>query len=124
MLLQSNGLIKLDEKSGLTATPLDIVENPKNLMFSEIEAPSLPRIIQDVDGAIINGNYALPAGFNANKDGILIEGADSPYVNIVAVKAGNENLPKIQALVAALKSEKVAKYIKERYPNGDVIPVF
>lgn len=124
LLLQSNGLIKIDEKSGLTATPLDIVENPKNLMFSEIEAPSLPRIIQDVDGAIINGNYALPAGFNANKDGILIEGADSPYVNIVAVKAGNENLPKIQALVAALKSEKVAKYIKERYPNGDVIPVF
>ena len=83
LLLQSAGLIKLDAAAGITATPLDIVENKKNLKFNEVEAASLPRVLEDVDAAVINGNYAIPAGLSATKDGLIVEGADSPYVNIV-----------------------------------------
>jgi D-methionine transport system substrate-binding protein len=81
-------------------------------------------VLADVDGAVINGNYALPAGLTAKKDGLLIEGADSPYVNIVTVKAGNENDPRIKALVKAITSDKVREFIKTKYPNGDVVPTF
>ena len=124
LLLQSGGLIKLDPAAGLTATPQNIKENPKGLKFVEIEAASLPRVIVDVDGAVINGNYALPAGFAASRDGLLVEGKDSPYVNILTVKAGNEKDPRIVALVKALKSQKVRDYILKTYPNGEVVPVF
>lgn len=124
LLLQSAGLIELNEKAGITATSLDIVVNPKNFKFTELEAPSLPRVLDDVDAAVINGNYALPAGLNAKEDGLLTEGADSPYVNIVAVKAGNENLPKIKALMKALSSEKIRNYINETYTKGEVIATF
>lgn len=124
LLLQSAGLITLKKDAGLTAIPLDIVENKKNLKFREIEAASLPRVLGDVDAAVINGNYALPAGLSAAKDGLFIEGKDSPYVNIVTVKAGNENNPRILALVKALKSQKIKDYIIQKYPDGDVVPVF
>lgn len=124
LLLQSAGLIKLDDAASLTATPQNVVENAKKFAFKEIEAASLPRVLADVDGAIINGNYALPAGLTAKNDGLLVEGADSPYVNIVTVKAGNENDPRIQALVKAITSQKVKDYIISKYPNGDVVPVF
>lgn len=124
LLLQSANLIKLNPDSGLTAVPQDIIENPKNLKFSELEAASLPRILQDVDAAVINGNYALPAGLNASKDGLFIEGADSPYVNILCVREGNQLAPKIQALANALKSEKVKEYITNTYKNGEVVTVF
>ncbi len=124
LLLQDAGLIKLDSKAGLEATPADVVENKKNLKFSEIEAASLPRVLSDVDAAVINGNYAIPAGLVAAKDGLYVEGASSPYVNVIAVKSGNEKSAKIQALVKAVKSEKVAKYISEKYPNGEVVKVF
>lgn len=124
LLLQSGGLIKLDEAAGLTATPLNITENAKKFAFKEIEAASLPRVLADVDGAVINGNYALPAGLTAKNDGILVEGADSPYVNIVTVKAGNESDPRIQALVKAITSQKVKDYITTKYPNGDVVATF
>jgi D-methionine transport system substrate-binding protein len=124
LLLQSAGLIKLKADVGLEATPIDITSNPKNLRFSEVEAASIPRVLPDVDAAVINGNYAIPAGLSANKDGLFVENADSPYVNVIAVKAGNENLPKIQALVKAMKSQKVKDYIAQKWPNGEVVPVF
>ena len=123
LLLQSAGLIKLEDNAGLEAIPLDIVENPKNLKFSEIEAATLPRILSDVDAAVINGNYAIPAGLVATRDGLFVEGADSPYVNVIAVKAGNENNPAVKALVEALKSDKVKAYVAEHYKNGEVVLV-
>ncbi|MBP5442423.1 MAG: MetQ/NlpA family ABC transporter substrate-binding protein [Treponema sp.] len=124
LLLQSAGLITLKANAGLTATPKDIASNPKKLKFKEVEAASLPRVLTDVDAAVINGNYALDAGLSASKDGLFVEGADSPYVNIVAVKKGKESDPAIQALVKALKSDKVKNWIKTKYPNGDVVAVF
>ena len=123
LLLQSAGLIKLKDNAGLEAIPLDIVENPKNLTFSEIEAATLPRILSDVDAAVINGNYAIPAGLVATRDGLYVEGADSPYVNVIAVKAGNENNPAVKALVEALKSDEVKAYVAEHYKNGEVVLV-
>ncbi len=123
LLLQSAGLIKLKDNAGLAAIPLDIVENPKNLKFSEIEAATLPRILSDVDAAVINGNYAIPAGLVATRDGLYVEGADSPYVNVIAVKAGNENNPAVKALVEALKSDEVKAYVAEHYKNGEVVLV-
>ncbi|MCR5285503.1 MAG: MetQ/NlpA family ABC transporter substrate-binding protein [Treponema sp.] len=124
LLLQDAGLITLREGAGLTATPLDVKSNPLKLKFREIEAASLPRTLNDVDAAVINGNYAIPAGLSAAKDGLFVEGSSSPYVNIIAVKAGNENKAEIQALVKALQSDKVKEYIAKKYPNGDVITVF
>jgi D-methionine transport system substrate-binding protein len=124
LLLQSAKLITLDAAAGLTATPQNITENAKKFQFKEIEAASLPRVLEDVDGAVINGNYAIPAGLSAKNDGLLVEGADSPYVNIVAVKAGNEKDPRIQALVKAITSQKVKDYINTKYPNGEVIATF
>ncbi|HPX29054.1 MAG TPA: MetQ/NlpA family ABC transporter substrate-binding protein [Sphaerochaeta sp.] len=123
LLLESAGLLTLGSGAGLEATPLDIVANPKNLRFREIEAASLPRVLKDVDGAIINGNYAIPAGLIATRDGLLVEGSDSPYVNVVAVKAGRENEAGIKALVAALRSEKIKAYVAEHYRNGEVVLV-
>ena len=123
LLLQSAGLIKLGEDAGLEAVPQDIVDNPKNLEFREIEAATLPRIMEDVDGAVINGNYAIPAGLVATRDGLYVEGADSPYVNVIAVQSGNEDNPAIQALVSALKSDEVKQYVSQRYPNGEVVLV-
>jgi D-methionine transport system substrate-binding protein len=124
LLLQSAGLIKLKEQAGITATPLDIAENPRNITFREIEAASLPRVLDDVDAAVINGNYAIPAGLSASSDGLAVEGADSPYVNIITVKQGDERSPEIRALVKALQSDKIAQFITERYPNGEVVKAF
>lgn len=123
LLLQSAGLIKLRADAGLEAIPLDITENPKNFKFSEIEAATLPRVLSDVDAAVINGNYAIPAGLVATRDGLFVEGADSPYVNVIAVKEGNENNPAIKALIEALKSDEVAAFVAEKYKNGEVVLV-
>lgn len=122
LLLESAGLIKLNDNAGLEATPFDIKENPRKFKFEELEAATLPRIIKDVDAAVINGNYAIPAGLIAAKDGLVLEGADSPYVNVLAIKKGSESKA-IDALVKALKSEKVAAWVQERYPNGEVVLV-
>ena len=120
LLLQDNGIITLKDGAGITATIQDIAENPKNIEFKEVEAAQLPNVLQDVDYAIINSNYALPAGLNPVEDSLLIEGSSSAYGNILAVKEGNENEPKIKALVAALTSQKVADFISETY-GGAVI---
>ena len=123
-MLESAHIITLRDGAGLTATAQDITENPYNLKFREIEAATLPRVLTDVEGAVINGNYAIPAGLSAAKDGLLVEGKDSPYANVVSVKQGNENDPRIKALMKALQSDKVRKYITEKYPNGEVVPAF
>jgi len=123
LLLQSSGLITVRPEAGLRATPRDVVNNPRNFRFQELEAAQLPRSLQDVDAATINGNFALQAGFNPLRDSLVIEGADSPYVNIVAVQRGNENDSKIIALRNALLSPKVRDHINNTY-NGGVAPVF
>ncbi|MDR1373780.1 MAG: MetQ/NlpA family ABC transporter substrate-binding protein [Treponema sp.] len=124
LLLQSNGIITLRSGAGLEATPRDITGNPKNLRFRELEAAQLPRSLADVDAAAINGNYALEAGLNPAKDSLIIEGADSPYVNIVVVRRGGENDPRIRALKTVLLSAKVKDYINKTWSNGNVVPVF
>lgn len=123
LLLQTNGLIKLKDGVDVNATELDIVENPKNIKFKALEAAVLPITLDDVDGAIINGNYAIEAGLNPVKDGLIIESGESPYANLVAVRAGEENEEKFKKLLKALQSEKVRKYIEESY-EGAVIPAF
>ena len=123
LLLQANGLITLRANSGITPTVRDITGNPKNFRFRELEAALLPRSLQDVDAAAINGNYALQSGFNPVRDSLIIEGAESPYVNIVVVQRGNENDPRIIALRNALLSPKVKDHINRRY-NGGVVAVF
>lgn len=124
LLLESAGLIKLNPAAGITATPIDIVENPLNIKFTELEAATLPRVLADVDAAVINGNYAIPAGLIAKVDGLYVEGADSPYVNIISVKDGNQSDPRIVALVKALQSKEIADFIATRYPNGEVVQAF
>jgi D-methionine transport system substrate-binding protein len=123
LLLQAKGLITLKAGVGLTATPRDITSNPKNFRFQELEAAQLPRSLQDVDAATINGNYALDAGLNPVKDSLIIEGEDSPYVNIVVVQKGKEKDPRIIALRNALLSQKVKDYINSSY-GGGVVAVF
>lgn len=123
LLLEKYGLIKLDNNAGILATKEDIVENPKNLKIKELEASALPRILNDVDGAIINGNYVLEAGLIPTKDSILLEEKDSPYANIIAIRKGEENQDRFVKLMKVLQSEKVKKYIEENY-NGGVIPAF
>ena len=123
LLLEAQGLIKLADSSNLEATPNDIVENPKNLTFKELEAAMIPNAVDEVDLSVINVNYALEAGFNPTEDALAIEDANSPYVNIVAVKEGNENNPAVLALVKALQSDAVRDFINETY-GGAVVPAF
>ena len=124
-LLAGKGIIKI--KDGELVTKKDITENKKNLNFTELEAAAVPRSIDEVDAAVINGNYAIEAKFNPAKDALVIEDKNSeaakPYANIVVVKEGNEKQEKIQALVKALTSPEVKAFIEKEY-NGAVIPVF
>ena len=122
LLLQENGIIKLKDGVGITATKNDIEENPYNVEIVEAEAAQLPNQLQDVDYAVINSNYAISAGLNPVNDSLLIEGSASAYANILTVKEGNENEPKILALKAALESQQVVDFINETY-NGSVISV-
>ena len=122
LLLQENGYITLKDGAGITATVNDIAENPYNIEFKEVEAAQLPNVLQDVDYAIINSNYAIAANLNPIKDSLLIENSASAYGNILAVKEGNENTDKIKALKAALESQKVTDFITEKY-DGAVISV-
>ena len=122
ILLQENGIIKLKDDAGITATINDITENPLNIEFKEVEAAQIPSILPDVDYAVINSNYAIAAGMKPAEQSLLIEGAYSAYSNIVAVKNGNEANDNIKDLVAALKSQQVADYIRDSY-DGAVISV-
>ena len=126
LVLQQEGLITLRDGAGITATINDIVDNPKNLQFSEMEAAQLPLRLADLDMAVINGNYAIDAGLSMD-DALATESADGEaaqaYVNVLAVKEGRETDPAIQALAAALCSDEVKTYIEENY-NGAVVAVF
>jgi len=120
LLLEANGIIKLKEGAGITATKNDIAENPYNVEIVEAEAAQLPNILQDVDYAVINSNYALSAGLNPVADSLVIEGSSSAYANILAVKEGNEASDVVKALVAALESKAVADFIAEKYEGAVV----
>ena len=123
LLLEAQGLITLDDSSNLTATPNNIVDNPKNLEFQELEAATIPSVLADVDLAVINSNYALGAGLNPVKDALAIESKDSPYANIVAIRTGDDSRAEIQKLKAALTSAEVKKFIETEY-KGAVVPAF
>ena len=122
LLLESLGYITLKEGAGITATPLDIADNPYGITFNEVEAAQLPNILPDVDFAIINSNYAIDAGLNPVTDALAMEGSASAYANILAVKEGNENSPLVLALKAALESKQVADFIAGEY-DGAVVSV-
>lgn len=125
LLLQDNGYLTLKDGVGLTATKNDIVDNPYNIEIVELEAAQIPRTLPDVSFGILNGNYAMEAGYTVAEDALLYESADSDaaatYVNVIAVKEGNENSEKIKALVDVLKSDAIKEYINSIY-NGGVIP--
>ena len=123
LLLQRAGLIKLKDGAGETATLSDIAENPKKLIFKEIEAPQLPRTLDDVDIAVINTNWAMQADLVPTRDALFMEDKTSPYVNILVVRQGDESRPEIQALMKALHSEAVKNFINEKY-KGAIIPAF
>ncbi len=122
-LLAKAGIIKLKEGAGVTATVKDITENPKNAKIRELEAAQLPRSLDDLTLAVINTNYALEAKLVPAKDALFIEQKDSPYVNILTVRKGDENRPEIQKLTKALTSEEVKKFINEKY-QGAIVPAF
>ena len=126
LLLEQEGLITLKEGAGITATKADIAENPKNLDIVELEASQIPSRLEDVDLAVINGNYAIDAGLKV-ADALAVESADgeaaTAYVNVLAVKEGRENEPAIQALAEALCSDEVKTFMEETY-EGAVVPVF
>lgn len=123
LLLQRAGLIKVNPNAGITPTVFDITENKLNLKFYELEAAQLARSVDDTTASIINGNYALLAGFVPTKDAIFLEGAESPYVNILVVRAEDVENPVLAKLAAALKSDLVREFILEKY-EGSVVPVF
>ncbi|SUA64914.1 29 kDa protein [Oligella urethralis] len=123
LLLEKNGLIKLKDPENLLATSRDVSENPKQLKFTELEAATLARVLDDVDLALINTNYAIEAGLNPLEDALIIEGSESPYANLVAVKAGNEKDGRVEKLLKALQSEDVKKFIADEY-KGAVVPAF
>lgn len=122
-VLETAGLIKLKADAGILATPNDIVENPKKLSFLEIEAAQLPRALDDVAAAVINSNFALGANLNPTKDAIAIESKDSPYANIVAIRAGELNREDLQKLKAVLTSPEVKKFLEDKF-QGSVVPAF
>ena len=127
LLLQDNGIITLKDGAGLEATVNDIAENPYNVEIQELAAESVARVADEVAYVVLNGNYALQAGFSVAKDALAYEKSDSEaaktYVNVIVVKEGNENSEKIKALKEALLSDEVKEYINKQY-DGGVVPVF
>ena len=125
LLLQDNGIIKLKDGAGLEATVNDIEENPYNVEIVELAAEQVARVAEETSYIVLNGNYALQAGYSVSKDALAYETSDSEaaktYVNVIAVKEGNENSDKIKALVDVLKSDEIKDFINEKY-DGAVIP--
>jgi D-methionine transport system substrate-binding protein len=123
LLLQKAGVITLKDDAGITATVKDITNNPKAIKVRELEAATLPRVLAQVDLALINTNYALEAGLNPSKDALVIEGSDSPYVNILVVDSKNKDAAGLQKLAKALNSAEVKAFINDKY-KGAVVPAF
>jgi D-methionine transport system substrate-binding protein len=123
LLLQKQGLIKLKDPTDILATSHDVIFNPRHLQIRELEAATLPRVLDDVDLALINTNYALAAGLNPTRDALFIEGADSPYANLVAARPDNVSSPALRKLVDALRSPAARKFIQDKY-HGAVVATF
>lgn len=125
LLLQDNGIIKLKEGAGIKATVNDVEENPNNIEIVELEAAQVPRVVNEVAYVVLNGNYALEANYTVKKDALAYEKSDSEaaktYVNVIAVKEGNENSKKIKALVDVLKSDSIKKFINEKYDGAVIV---
>ena len=125
LLLQDNGIIKLKDGAGIKATVNDIEENPNNIEIVELEAAQVPRVVNEVAYVVLNGNYALEANYTVKKDALAYEKSDSEaaktYVNVIAVKEGNENSKKIKALVEVLKSDSIKKFIDEKYDGAVIV---
>ena len=123
LLLEKAGIIKLKDGVGEKATVNDIAENAKHIKFQEVEAAQVPRTLDDVDAAVINSNFAMQVNLDPTKDAMFIEDSTSPYVNIIAVREGDENRPEIQALIKVLHSDEIKQFITEKY-KGAVVPAF
>lgn len=123
ILLDAAGVIKLKDPSNALSTQRDIVENPKQLKFRELDSAMLPRVLDQVDLALINTNYALDAGLNPTKDALAIESSDSPYVNFLVARTDNKDDPRVQKLAKALTSPEVKAFIEQKY-KGAVLPAF
>lgn len=123
LLLEQAGVIKLKDSSNILATAKDIADNPKGIKVRELEAATLPRVLNQVDLALINTNYALEAKLNPSRDALAIEGSESPYVNILVTREDNKDAPAMQKLVEALHSAEVKQFIEEKY-QGAVVPAF
>ena len=125
LLLQDNGIIKLKDGAGIKATVNDIEENPNNIEIVELEAAQVPRVVNEVAYVVLNGNYALEANYTVKKDALAYEKSDSEaaktYVDVIAVKEGNENSEKIKALVDVLKSDSIKKFIDEKYDGAVIV---
>lgn len=125
LLLQDNGIIKLKDGAGIKATVNDIEENPNNIEIVELEAAQVPRVVNEVAYVVLNGNYALEANYTVKKDALAYEKSDSEaaktYVNVIAVKEGNENSKKIKTLVDVLKSDSIKKFINEKYDGAVIV---
>ncbi|MDT3722516.1 MetQ/NlpA family ABC transporter substrate-binding protein [Pseudomonas oryzihabitans] len=123
LLLEKAGLIKLKDSANILATPKDIADNPKKLKFKELEAATLPRVLNQVDLALINTNYALEAKLNPTQDALLLEGKESPYANILVARPDNKDSDAVQKLAKALNTPAVKQFIEEKY-KGAVVPAF
>lgn len=121
LILAKEGLIKVNPEAGLKAGPADVTENPKNLQFAELDAAQLPRSLDDVDAAVINTNYALEAGLHPKTDAIAIEGAESPYANLIVVRSADKDAPWAKTLVEAYHDESIKTFINEEF-KGALIP--
>ena len=121
-LLEKNGFFTLKDGAGITATKNDIAENPHNIVIDEVEAAQIPNVLQDEDYAVINSNYAIPAGLDPMTDALAMEDGSSAYVNVLVCKEGNEDKPLIKALAAALQSQQVKDFMVEQY-GGAVVSV-
>jgi len=123
ILLHNAGVIELKDPTNALSTQRDIVANPKNLKFRELDSAMLPRVLDQVDLALINTNYALDAGLNPTQDALAIESKDSPYVNFLVARADNKDDARVQKLAAALTSAEVKSFIEQKY-KGAVLPAF
>ncbi|MEU6178467.1 MetQ/NlpA family ABC transporter substrate-binding protein [Streptomyces coeruleorubidus] len=124
-LLAAHGLITLKDGAGNEATPSDITKNPKNLKFKELEAAQTPRSLDDVDAAVVNGNYAIESDLKPSKDALVLESPkNNPYGNFLAVKKGQEKDPRVKKLAKLLTSPEVKKFIQDKYADGSVLASF
>lgn len=123
LLLQEKGLLKLRDGGTVTSSLADIVENPKNLRFLELDAAQIPRSLHDTDLAVINTNYALEVGLNPSRDALAVESTDSPYTNIIAVRGNEKDRPEWQQLLRAFHSDAVRQFVLEKF-NGSILPAW